>query len=173
MKTNIWKDKLLLFLLVFLAAVSLYAYRMSSAEPPDYFDYVDTSLAWSSFSYSDPVLMAVWADIDSTTWVIDDPGTLAWFSENFNNFEISYKPVRSPTRGTSLTIWIACENGDGYALDVNEHNELTIPEGSRVNGETLKTIPPTGVYAIDSAFDFEELWEISRARETPAGPAEG
>ncbi len=42
---------------------------------------------WKTLSYSMPVEMSVFADIDSIPWEIKDQPTLNWFYENFNNLE--------------------------------------------------------------------------------------
>lgn len=114
-----------------------------------------------------PVEMSVFADIDSIPWEIKDQPTLNWFYENFNNLEISYEEGASRdgraafSDERSLYVLIACEDGNGFSLMVNPEGKLLISENTTISSESIET-PPAGIYSIESEFDFEAFWDISR-----------
>ena len=127
---------------------------------------------WETLSYSTPVEMSVFADIDSIPWEIKDQPTLNWFYENFNNLEILYEEGSSRdgraafSDERSLYVLIACEDGNGFSLMVNPEGKLLISENTTISSENIET-PPAGIYSIESEFDFEAFWDISRKQRVP------
>lgn len=122
---------------------------------------------WKTLPYSMPVEMSVFADIDSIPWEIKDQPTLNWFYENFNNLEILYEEGASRdgraafSDERSLYVLIACEDGNGFSLMVNSEGKLLISENTTISSESIGT-PPAGIYSIESEFDFNAFWDISR-----------
>lgn len=125
---------------------------------------------WKTLSYSMPVEMSVFADIDSIPWEIKDQLTLNWFYEHFNNLEISYEAEQSReaqadfSKETVLYVLIDGEDGNGLSLMVNAENKLLVSENTTISSENIKS-PPAGIYLIESEFDFNAFWDISRKQQ--------
>lgn len=122
---------------------------------------------WETLSYSMPAGILIFADIDSIPWEIQDRTTLGWFYEHFNNLEISYEAEQSReaqadfSKETTLYVLIDGEDGNGLSLMVNAENKLLVSENTTISSENIGS-PPAGIYLIESEFDFNAFWDISR-----------
>ena len=124
---------------------------------------------WETLSYSMPAGILVFAATDSIPWEIQDQPTLNWFYEHFNNLEISYEEELSRetqtdfSKETALYVLIDCKDGNGFSFMVNAENKLLISENTTISSENIKS-PPAGIYLIESEFDFDAFWDISRTQ---------
>ena len=53
------------------------------------------------------------------------------------------------------------EDGNGLSLMVNAENKLLVSENTTISSENIGS-PPAGIYLIESEFDFNAFWDISR-----------
>lgn len=125
---------------------------------------------WERLSYSMPAGILIFADVGSIPWEIQDRTTLGWFYEHFNNLEISYEEEQSReaqadfSKETALYVLIDGEDGNGLSLMVNAENKLLVSENTTISSENIGS-PPAGIYLIESEFDFNALWDISRKQQ--------